>query len=186
MLVTTTVILLLCMELNILWNNCDKRLLCILLPHVRFLFRYLFSPFVFPFIPPLASSLLSSGFFWRLSSSLCFTAWSSYFLCSSPSPGFVLGLLCSHYSFFSCSYFTTFWQIFPLLQPLLLRLPLPARLGSSRWKTGIRHNYPIWYHFCDGHDVYPTLAVDWSAYVFTLDSRTKKKTKPNTWHYKRD
>lgn len=182
MLVMITVILLLCMELNVLWNNCDKRLLCILLPQFRFLLRYFFSPF----IPPLASSLLISGFFWRLSSPLYFTAWSIYFLCSFASPWFVLWLLHSHYSFFSCSYFTTFWQIFPLLQPLLLHLPLPARLGRSRWKTGIRHNYPIWYHLCDGHDVYPTLAVDWSAYVFTLASWTKKKTKTNPRHYKRD
>lgn len=27
---------------------------------------------------------------------------------------------------------------------------------------------PIWHPWCDGHYVYPTLAVDWSAYVFIL------------------
>jgi len=45
---------------------------------------------------------------------------------------------------------------------------------------------PIWYPLFDGHDVYPTLAVDWSTYVFTLASWSKKKTKTNPRHCKSD
>lgn len=155
----TTVVLLHWMELNILHNSYDKRLLCILLPHFRFLFRSLFSHF----IAPPASSLLSSGFFWRLSSSLHFTAWSSYFLGSFTwyCPCFVLWFLHRHY-FSLALIWLLFGKSFLFSSPYhcAFQHPLPAQLGSgsgsSRWKTGIRHTYPyrvplMWRSRCLSH-----------------------------------
>lgn len=159
MFVMTTVILLLWMELNILCNSCDKRLLCILLPRFRFLFRYLFSLF----ISPPASSLLSSGFFWRLSSSLHFTAWSINFLGSFTwyCPCFVLWILHRHYSSLALIWLLS-GKSFLFSSPYhcAFQPPLPAWLGSgsgsSRWKTGIRHTYPymvsfMWWSWCLSH-----------------------------------
>lgn len=42
----------------------------------------------------------------------------------------------------------------------------------------------IWHPWWDGQCVYPSLAVDWSAYVFTLATRCKNKAKTNPRHCK--
>lgn len=74
------------MELNRLCNSCDKRLLCMLLSYFRFLFRYLFSPFIPP--PALSLSALASfGDFPYLSTLVLGPAISWFLL-----PGIVLGL----------------------------------------------------------------------------------------------
>lgn len=112
------IILLSCMELKAVCNSRNKMLLCILLPDFRH--------FLSPFTPPPASSQL-----WlsrRLSSSLHFTAWSSYI--------FVLSLLCVlaplQALLFFCSYLTIFWQVFCLFQ--LLSLCLPASTTCWTWQ----------------------------------------------------
>lgn len=118
-------------------NSCDKMLLCILLPD----FRHFFSPFT----PPPASSPLSFGFSRRLSSSLHFTALSSYFL--------VLSLLCvlapSQALLFFCSIWLFSGKSFASSSSYhcAFQPSLPAGLGrgsgsNTRWKTGIRHSYP--------------------------------------------
>lgn len=45
---------------------------------------------------------------------------------------------------------------------------------------------PIWHPWCNGQYVYPTLAVDWSAYVFSLATWCKNKPKTNLRHCKLD
>lgn len=45
---------------------------------------------------------------------------------------------------------------------------------------------PIWHPWCDGQYVYPTLAVHWSAYVFTLATWSKNKPETNPGHCKLD
>lgn len=189
MLVMTTAILLLWTALNTFCNSCDKRSLCILLPHFRFLFRHLFSPF----IPSSASSLFSSGFLWRHSSSLHFTACSSCFLgsftwyCPCLCSGFFTGivLLLLLFDFFLANLFS-FPALITVPSSLHYLLDLAVVVAAADEKQASDILTLIWYPLCDGHDVYPTLAVEWSAYVFTLASWSKKKMKTNPRHCKSD
>lgn len=117
----------------------------IFLPHLKFLFRHLFSTF-----NSLVSCPLSFGFFWGLSLSLHYTVLPRCFLGSFLGVALVI----------SSGFFTAVILVFLMLlfdyflaSVFSLSLYLPAfntclafgsgsGSGSSRGKTGNRHTYP--------------------------------------------
>lgn len=159
-----------CASSYLISDSCSGTCFCLPYPLLFHLFSALASSEGFPHLStlllgPAISSVLLPG--------------SVLVLCSSSFTGIILLLL-----LFDCFLANLF--SFPALiaVPSSLHYLLSLAVAAVDEKQASDTLTPIWYPLCDGHDVYPTLAVDWSAYVFTLASWSKKKTKTNPRHCK--